>query len=72
MTTDAIRSWEVEYGVSSAGMTQTETVSDPSTTALTLTAEKGTEYRVRVAGVNVRGTGDWSMFESIATPVDRK
>ena len=50
----------------------TQVVSDPSTTALTLTAEKGTEYSVRVAGVNVRERGEWSPFMMITTPVDRK
>jgi len=53
MSTDTIRSWEVEYRLGSTGTTQTQAVSEPSTTALTLTTEKGAEYNIHVAGVNV-------------------
>ena len=34
--------------------------------------EKGTMYRARVAGINVRGTGDFSTKSSTQTAVDRE
>ena len=34
--------------------------------------EKGTMYRARVAGINVRGTGDFSTMSSTQTDVDRE
>ena len=69
----AIRSWEVEYEVVGVKGRKAEVIiSDPDTTAHILTVDKGTQYRVRVAGKNVQGRGYWSPYTMAATPVDRK
>ena len=51
----------------------TETVNDPAAGSFNLTMlERGTTYSVRVAGMNVRGLGDWTDKMTVMTPVDRK
>jgi len=47
-------------------------INDPDTTAHILTVDKGTQYRVHVAGRNVQGRGYWSPYMMVETPVDRK
>ena len=47
-------------------------ISDPDTTAHVLTVDKGTQYRVRVAGQDVKGRRYWSPYMLATTPVDRK
>jgi len=68
-----ICSWEVQYEVVAIKGRKAEVIiSDPDTTAHILTVDKGTQYRVRVAGQNVQGRGYWSLYMMAATPVDRK
>ena len=68
-----IRSWEVEYEVVGVKVRKAvETINDPDTTAHILTVDKGTQYRVRVAGQNVQGRKYLSPYTMAATPVDRK
>ena len=40
--------------------------------SVNLTLERGTTYRVRLAGMNVRGLGDWTSYMEATTLVDRK
>ena len=48
-------------------------VNDPAARSLNLTMlERGTTYRVRVAGMNVRGLGNWTPYMEAITLVDRK
>ena len=50
-----------------------QTVNDLAARSVNLTMlARGTTYRVRVAGMNVRGLGAWSPYMEVATPVDRK
>ena len=73
-TTASISSWVIEYEIQ--GNTQSrmsETVNDPAARSFNLTMlERGTAYSVRVAGMNVRGLGDWTDKMTVMTPVDRK
>ena len=72
-TLNAIHSWEVEYEVVGVeGRKAVAIINDPDTTAHILTVDKGTQYRVHVAGRNVQGKGYWSPYMMIETPVDRK
>ena len=51
----------------------TQAVNDAAARSVNLTMlERGTTYRVRLAGMNVRGLGAWSPYMEVATPVDRK
>ena len=48
-------------------------VNDAAARSFNLTMlERGTTYRVRLAGMNVRGLGDWSPYMEVITLVDRK
>ena len=50
-----------------------ETVNDAAARSVNLTMlARGTTYRVRVAGMNVRGLGAWSPYMEVITLVDRK
>ena len=73
-TTADISSWVIEYEIE--GNTQSrmsETVNDPAARNFNLTMlERGTTYSVRVAGMNVRGLGRWSLNVTVMTLVDRK
>ena len=69
----AIHSWEVQYEVVGVkGRKEEVTISDPDSTAHILTVDKGTQYRVRVAGQNMQGRKYWSPYMLATTPVDRK
>lgn len=51
----------------------TQPVNDAAARSFNLTMlERGTTYRVRLAGMNVRGVGNWSPYMEATTPVDRK
>ena len=73
-TTADISSWVIEYEIE--GNTQSrvsETVNDPAARSFNLTMlERGTRYSVRVAGMNVRGLGNWTQKMTVMTLVDRK
>ena len=48
-------------------------IDDPNNTRVTFrNLSKGTEYWARVAGINVRGIGEYSHFVNNQTNVDRK
>ena len=50
-----------------------QTVNDAAARSVNLTVvERGATYRVRLAGRNMRGLGDWSPYMDATTPVDRK
>ena len=51
----------------------TQPVNDAAARSFNLTMlERGTTYRVRLAGMNVRGLGAWSPYMAAITLVDRK
>ena len=69
----AIQSWEVQYEVVGVkGRKEEVTISDPDSTSHILTVDKGTHYRVRVAGQNMQGMKYWSPYMLAITPVDCK
>ena len=50
-----------------------QTVNGEAARSFNLTMlRRGTTYRVRLAGMNVRGLGAWSPYMEVATLVDRK
>ena len=50
-----------------------QTVNNATARSFNLTMlERGTTYRVRLAGMNVRGLGNWSLYMEATTLVDRK
>jgi len=68
-----IHSWEVQYEVVGVkGRKEEVTISNPDSTSHILTVDKGTNYRVRVAGQNMQGKKYWSPYMLATTPVDRK
>jgi len=70
---NAICSWEVQYeAVAIKGRKAEVIIRDPDTTSHILTVDKGTQYRVRVAELNVQGRKYWSPYRMATTPVDRK
>ena len=71
-TLDAIHSWVVQYGVVGSEGRKKVVILDPDTTTYRVSVEKGTQYRVRVAGRNVQQWGFWSPYMMAETPVDRK
>lgn len=73
-TTDDIRSWEIEYEVvGNVGRRIVLLVNGSATTRHALNVGKeGTQYRVRVAGLNVRGRGAWSPYMVAETLEDSK
>lgn len=67
------RTWIVEFLNADGSSNRTETVLDAATTVFTfMDLDKGTVYRARVAGTNVRGTGAVSPTATVQTTVDRK
>ena len=64
-TTAPPTAWTLELSLTSGDLLQQRTEEDPDTTTAIFTdLSAGTEYRVRVAGVNTRGTG---LFSDTAT-----
>ncbi len=73
LTTSPPEAWFVNLRDSNGMDLGTNTVSDPTTLTYMFTQlDKGSEYRVRVAGNNSRGIGDYSEFVSNETIVDRE
>ena len=63
----------IEYEMGDMSSRRMQTVNDAAARSFNLTMlERGTTYRVRVAGMNMRGLGTWSPYMEVATPVDRK
>ena len=54
------------------GRKAAEIISHSDASAHILTVDKGSQYRVRVAGRNTQGRGYWSPYMMAETPVDRK
>ena len=73
-TTASISSWVIEYEIEGNTQSRTsETVNDPAARSFNSTMlERGATYSVRVAGMNVRGLGNWSQRMTVMTLVDRK
>ena len=72
----AITGYSVKYGVMGSGNTQTMAVSGASTTQTTISGlMTSTTYSIRVAAVNIAGTGVYSdpeMAETLPSEADRK
>lgn len=72
-TQDAVHSWIVQYEVvGSEGKEVVVIIDNPDSTTHVLTVDKGTPYRVHVAGKNMQGRESWSPYMMVETPVDRK